>query len=65
MDGMGIIDNRDMLTYLLHLGEVFAVSPYDPNSNSVEAVLDSSRYFVLKVENEGNRQYFPSLIISG
>ncbi|KAI8340899.1 hypothetical protein BC941DRAFT_418535 [Chlamydoabsidia padenii] len=38
-------------------GEVFAVSPYDPNSNSVEAVLDSSRYFVLKIENEGRHAF--------
>lgn len=27
--------------------------PYEIHSNSVEAVLDSSRYFVLKIENEG------------
>ncbi|KAI8090054.1 adaptin ear-binding coat-associated protein 1 [Halteromyces radiatus] len=38
-------------------GEVFAVCPYDPASNSVEAVLDSSRYFVLKIENEGRHAF--------
>jgi hypothetical protein len=53
----GAVDNVVLIIYLLHLGEVFAVSPYDPNSNSVEAVLDSSRYFVLKIENEGNKQH--------
>ncbi|CAO3590528.1 unnamed protein product [Absidia cylindrospora] len=38
-------------------GETFAVCPYDPNSNSVEAVLDSSRYFVLKIENDGRHAF--------
>ncbi|KAI8991966.1 hypothetical protein BDF20DRAFT_847545 [Mycotypha africana] len=38
-------------------GELFAVCPYDPNSNSVEAVLDSSRYFVLKIESEGRHAF--------
>ncbi|SAL98109.1 hypothetical protein [Absidia glauca] len=53
----GAVDNVVLIIYLLHLGEVFAVSPYDPNSNSVEAVLDSSRYFVLKIENEGRHAF--------
>lgn len=35
------------------IGEVFAVCPYEVHSNSVEAVLDSSRYFVLKIESDG------------
>ncbi|KAI9299340.1 hypothetical protein BJ944DRAFT_54007, partial [Cunninghamella echinulata] len=39
------------------IGELFAVCPYDSNSNSVEAVLDSSRYFVLKIENEGRHAF--------
>ncbi|KAL0097533.1 adaptin ear-binding coat-associated protein 1 [Phycomyces blakesleeanus] len=38
-------------------GEVFAVCPYDPNSNSMEPVLDSSRYFVLKIEHEGRHAF--------
>ncbi|CAO3622265.1 unnamed protein product [Cunninghamella blakesleeana] len=38
-------------------GELFAVCPYDSSSNSVEAVLDSSRYFVLKIENEGRHAF--------
>lgn len=32
-------------------GELFASSPYDISGSSVEAVLDSSRYFVLRVES--------------
>ncbi|KAI7903666.1 uncharacterized protein BX663DRAFT_507256 [Cokeromyces recurvatus] len=38
-------------------GELFAMCPYDIQSNSVEAVLDSSRYFVLKIENEGRHAF--------
>ncbi|KAL9936306.1 hypothetical protein V8E36_005148 [Tilletia maclaganii] len=33
-------------------GEVFAVAPYDLGGTAVEPVLDSSRYFVLKVESD-------------
>ncbi|CAO3608618.1 unnamed protein product [Mucor fragilis] len=38
-------------------GEVFAVCPYEVHSNSVEAVLDSSRYFVLKIESDGRHAF--------
>ncbi|KAL1930962.1 hypothetical protein VTP01DRAFT_10099 [Rhizomucor pusillus] len=38
-------------------GELFAVCPYNPNTNSVEPVLDSSRYFVLKIEHEGRHAF--------
>ncbi|ORX55634.1 adaptin ear-binding coat-associated protein 1 NECAP-1 [Hesseltinella vesiculosa] len=38
-------------------GETFAVCPYDPTSNAVEGVLDSSRYFVLKIESEGRHAF--------
>jgi adaptin ear-binding coat-associated protein 1/2 len=30
---------------------------YDPNRPSVEAVLDSSRYFVVRVEGDGKKAY--------
>lgn len=32
-------------------GDLFASAPYDVSGSSVEAVLDSSRYFVLRVES--------------
>ncbi|KAI9013233.1 adaptin ear-binding coat-associated protein 1 NECAP-1 [Gaertneriomyces semiglobifer] len=38
-------------------GDLFAVSPYDPQSNSVEPVLDSSRYFVLRVVDATSGQH--------
>ncbi|KAL1921062.1 uncharacterized protein VTP21DRAFT_11697 [Calcarisporiella thermophila] len=37
-------------------GELFAVCPYD-DEGAVEAVLDSSRYFVLRVVNEGRKAF--------
>ncbi|KAF8720577.1 hypothetical protein AX14_010921 [Amanita brunnescens Koide BX004] len=38
-------------------GELFAKTMYDPNRPSVEAVLDSSRYFVVRVEGDGKKAY--------
>ncbi|OCH92112.1 adaptin ear-binding coat-associated protein 1 NECAP-1 [Obba rivulosa] len=38
-------------------GELFAKADYDPAKPSVEAVLDSSRYFVIRVEDNGKRAY--------
>ncbi|KAI0747448.1 adaptin ear-binding coat-associated protein 1 NECAP-1 [Irpex lacteus] len=38
-------------------GELFAKAEYDPAKPSVEAVLDSSRYFVVRVEDNGRRAY--------
>ncbi|KAG0697023.1 hypothetical protein DFH29DRAFT_948554 [Suillus ampliporus] len=38
-------------------GELFARAPYDPLKPCVEAVLDSSRYFVIKVEDTGKKAY--------
>ena len=37
--------------------EVFANAPYDPAKPSVEGVLDSSRYFVVRVEDAGRKAY--------
>ncbi|KAF8559738.1 adaptin ear-binding coat-associated protein 1 NECAP-1 [Imleria badia] len=36
---------------------VFARADYDPMKPSVDAVLDSSRYFVVRVEDSGKRAY--------
>ena len=36
---------------------VFAKADYDPAKPSVEAVLDSSRYFVVRVEDNGRKAY--------
>ncbi|KAI9446703.1 adaptin ear-binding coat-associated protein 1 [Lactarius indigo] len=38
-------------------GELFAKALYDPSAPSVEAVLDSSRYFVIRVEDNGRKAY--------
>jgi len=38
-------------------GEVFAQAPYDSTGAAVEATLDSSRYFVLRVEDSGKKAY--------
>ncbi|KAF9024348.1 adaptin ear-binding coat-associated protein 1 NECAP-1 [Hymenopellis radicata] len=38
-------------------GELFAKAPYDPEHPCVEAVLDSSRYFVVRVEDSGKKAY--------
>ncbi|KIK58198.1 hypothetical protein GYMLUDRAFT_45409 [Collybiopsis luxurians FD-317 M1] len=38
-------------------GELFAKADYDPAKPSVEAVLDSSRYFVVRVEDGGRKAY--------
>lgn len=36
---------------------MFARAEYDPTRPSVEAVLDSSRYFVVRVEDSGKKAY--------
>lgn len=36
---------------------VFVKTPYDPNKPSIEAVLDSSRYFVVRVEEAGKKAF--------
>ncbi|KAK7694078.1 hypothetical protein QCA50_003654 [Cerrena zonata] len=38
-------------------GDLFAKADYDPAKPCVEAVLDSSRYFVIRVEDGGRRAY--------
>ncbi|KZV96195.1 adaptin ear-binding coat-associated protein 1 NECAP-1 [Exidia glandulosa HHB12029] len=38
-------------------GASFAQAPYGAASRSVEAVLDSSRYFVVRVEGDGRKAY--------
>ncbi|KAF7969527.1 hypothetical protein HWV62_26282 [Athelia sp. TMB] len=38
-------------------GELFAKADYDPMKPAVEAVIDSSRYFVVRVEDAGKKAY--------
>ncbi|TFK54650.1 adaptin ear-binding coat-associated protein 1 NECAP-1 [Heliocybe sulcata] len=38
-------------------GELFAKTKYDPLKPPVDAVLDSSRYFVIRLEDEGKKAY--------
>ncbi|KAI8907428.1 adaptin ear-binding coat-associated protein 1 NECAP-1 [Powellomyces hirtus] len=38
-------------------GDLFAVCPYDPNGTSVEPVQDSSRYFVVRIVDQGSGQH--------
>jgi len=54
------------LTHRDPSGELFAVCPYDPKGNSVEPVLDSSRYFVVRLENEkGDERTAPACTTEG
>ena len=43
--------------FLRWLPSAFARAPYDPSRPSVEAVLDSSRYFVIRIEDGGQKAY--------
>ncbi|KAG0306658.1 Adaptin ear-binding coat-associated protein 2 [Dissophora globulifera] len=38
-------------------GELFAVCSYEEDKNCVESVTDSSRYFVLKIEDQGRHAF--------
>ncbi|THH19475.1 hypothetical protein EW146_g1702 [Bondarzewia mesenterica] len=57
---MRIIEKSDGVSLLFEdaqTGELFAKAIYDPLKPSVEAVLDSSRYFVVRVEDSGRKAY--------
>ncbi|KIO34310.1 hypothetical protein M407DRAFT_240639 [Tulasnella calospora MUT 4182] len=57
---MRIIESGDKCNIRLEdatTAEIFAQSPYDISGTSVEPVLDSSRYFVLRVEDSGKKAY--------
>ncbi|KAG8954184.1 hypothetical protein FRC04_000405 [Tulasnella sp. 424] len=55
---MRIIESSDKCNVRLEdPTTVFAQSPYDVSGTSVEPVLDSSRYFVLRVEDSGRKAY--------
>ncbi|KAF8935188.1 Adaptin ear-binding coat-associated protein 2 [Dissophora ornata] len=38
-------------------GDLFAVCPYEENKGCIESVTDSSRYFVLKIEDQGRHAF--------
>ncbi|KAF9100024.1 Adaptin ear-binding coat-associated protein 2 [Mortierella sp. AD031] len=38
-------------------GELFAVCPYEENKGCVESVTDSSRYFVVRIEDQGRHAF--------
>ncbi|KAJ8088084.1 hypothetical protein PM082_013635 [Marasmius tenuissimus] len=57
---MRIIEKSAGVSILLEdgqTGELFARAEYDPAKPCVEAVLDSSRYFVVRVEDSGKKAY--------
>lgn len=57
---MRIIEKGEAAALMLEdgqTGELFARAEYDPARPSVEAVLDSSRYFVIRVEDAGKKAY--------
>ncbi|TCD70978.1 hypothetical protein EIP91_000886 [Steccherinum ochraceum] len=47
----------EWLREVTNRGAVFAKADYDPAKPCVEAVLDSSRYFVVRVEDNGKKAY--------
>ncbi|KAI9571377.1 hypothetical protein HD554DRAFT_2017061 [Boletus coccyginus] len=48
---------EDSQTGKLAVGQMFARAEYDAMKPSVDAVLDSSRYFVVRVEDAGRKAY--------
>ncbi|ESK94156.1 adaptin ear-binding coat-associated protein 1 [Moniliophthora roreri MCA 2997] len=57
---MRIIEKSTGVSILLEdsqTGAMFARAEYDPAKPCVEAVLDSSRYFVVRVEDSGKKAY--------
>ncbi|KAI0282705.1 hypothetical protein BC826DRAFT_1063743 [Russula brevipes] len=57
---MRVVEKSDSVSLLFEdaqTGESFARTPYDPSRPSVEAVLDSSRYFVIRIEDGGRKAF--------
>ncbi|KAH9977389.1 adaptin ear-binding coat-associated protein 1 NECAP-1 [Lactifluus volemus] len=55
---MRIVEKSNTVSLLFEDSQtVFANAPYDPSRPSVEAVLDSSRYFVVRIEDDGRKAY--------
>lgn len=57
MYGLQLSSVEWWLSIFVYFTTVFAKTPYDPQRPSVEAVLDSSRYFVVRVEDDGKKAY--------
>ncbi|KAF4614633.1 hypothetical protein D9613_003188 [Agrocybe pediades] len=54
---LNLEDAQTGMSFPIDAELMFAKAAYDPQRPSVEAVLDSSRYFVIRVEDAGRKAY--------